>query len=299
MPSDNKKNYLVGLLFGASAFGIWGLLPLYWKLVAELTPYQIFSHRVVWSLLFIVIILIVQKEFVNFLKLLKQPKRWLQVAGPACFISINWLVYIWSVNSGYVVEASLGYYINPLVLTLFGAIFFKERLNRLQITGILLAALGVLYKTLTYGQVPYIALVLAVSFAIYGVLKKFSQLDSVKGLGFETLIIGIPSLFYLVGQESSGLGITGNLPLNFWLLIALSGIVTATPLIFYAESSKRLPLNVVGFLQYISPTLSLILGIFVFKESFDLNGLIAFALIWIGLIFFSFSQYLAVKKMTL
>lgn len=298
MDPQGKKNYLIGLFFGAAAFGIWGLLPLYWKLVAALTPYQIFSHRVVWSLLFLLIILLVQKELSGFLKLLKQPKMWLKIAGPSCFISINWLTYIWSVNNGYVVESSLGYYINPLVLTLFGALFFKERLNRLQITGIALAALGVVYKTLTYGQVPYIALVLAISFAIYGVLKKFSHLDSVKGLGFETLIISIPSLFYLVSQETSGLGISGNLPFHFWLLIALSGIVTATPLIFYAESTKRLPLNVVGFLQYISPTFSLLLGIFVFKEAFDLNGLISFMLIWSGLIFFSLSQYLAVKRMT-
>lgn len=297
MDPHGKNSYIIGLFFGAAAFGIWGLLPLYWKLVAALTPYQIFSHRVVWSLLFIVMILLVQKELGGFLKLLKQPQMWLKIAGPACFISINWLTYIWSVNNGYVVESSLGYYINPLVLTLFGAFFFKEKLNRLQITGIGLAALGVVYKTFTYGQVPYIALVLAVSFAIYGVLKKFSHLDSVKGLGFETLIISIPSMVYLVGQESAGLGIQGNLPFQFWFLIALSGIVTATPLIFYAESTKRLPLNVVGFLQYISPTFSLLLGIFVFKEAFDLNSLISFILIWSGLVFFSLSQYLAVKRM--
>lgn len=298
MDPHGKKNYLIGLFFGAASFTIWGLLPLYWKLVASLTPYQIFSHRVVWSLLFLTFILLLQKEFKGFFALLKQPRMWLKILGPAFFISINWLTYIWSVNNGYVIESSLGYYINPLVLTIFGFIFFKERLNRLQIAGITLAALGVIYKALTYGQVPYIALILAVSFAIYGVLKKFSQLDSVKGLGFETLIISIPSLFYLLSQESAGLGISGNLPFHFWLLIAFSGVVTATPLIFYAESTKRLPLNVVGFLQYISPTLSLFLGIFVFKETFDFNGLISFIFIWSGLIFFSLSQYFAVKKMS-
>ncbi len=298
MDPHNKKNYMVGLCFGAGSFAIWGLLPLYWKLVAALTPYQIFSHRVVWSLLFILFILLIQKELKNFTALLRQPKMWLKILGPAFFISINWLTYIWSVNNGYVIEASLGYFINPLVLTLFGFIFFRERLNTLQVVGITLAALGVVYKTVTYGQVPYIALVLAVSFAIYGLLKKFSKLDSVKGLGFETLIIGIPALIYLVNQETSGLGITGHMPPSFWLLIGLSGIVTATPLIFYAESTKRLPLNVVGFLQYISPSLSLMLGIFVFKESFDFNSLIAFILIWAGLVFFSLSQYLTVKRMT-
>jgi chloramphenicol-sensitive protein RarD len=243
------------------------------------------------------VIMTINKEFSAFITLIKQPKLWLKVLAPAVFISINWLVYIWSVNSGYVIEASLGYYINPLVLTLFGFIFFKERLSRLQVLGLSLAALGVLYKTVTYGQFPFIALILAVSFAIYGLLKKWSNLSSVKGLSFETLIVGIPALIFLMNQEASGVGISGRLPIGFWLLIAFSGIATATPLILYAESTKRLPLNVVGFLQYISPTLSLLLGIFVFKEKFDSNALFAFIIIWAGLILFYIDQYIKLKGM--
>ncbi len=297
MPQSERKSYILGLFLGALAFTIWGLLPLYWKLVNALNPYQIFSHRVIWSLIFLVVIMVLKKELSSFITLIKEPKLWLKVLAPAVFISINWLVYIWSVNSGYVIEASLGYYINPLVLTLFGFIFFKERLSKLQILGLTLAALGVLYKTLTYGQFPFIALILAVSFAIYGLLKKWSNLSSIKGLSFETLIVGIPALIFLMNQEVSGVGISGRLPIGFWLLIALSGIATATPLILYAESTKRLPLNVIGFLQYISPTISLVLGIFIFNENFDSNSLIAFIMIWSGLICFSVAQYIKLKGM--
>jgi chloramphenicol-sensitive protein RarD len=195
-----------------------------------------------------------------------------------------------------VIETSLGYYINPLVLTLFGFIFYKERLNRYQKIGIGLATLGVLVKTVLYGKLPIVALVLAVCFGSYGLLKKKSNLDSLTGLGFETLIIGIPSLIYMGIMEFGGNGITGNLPNSFWILISLSGIVTATPLLMYAESTKKLPLNVVGFLQYISPTIALMLGIFVFGEPFDIGSLIAFSLIWLGLGFFSYSQFKLLKR---
>ncbi len=294
---SNRKTRLIGLIYGAGAFVLWGLLPLYWKLVKALSPYQIFSHRVVWSLVFMMVLLLFSRQLTAFIKLIQQPKMWLKVLGPAVFISINWLVYIWSVNSGYVIEASLGYFINPLVLTIFGSLFFKETITRLQAVGILLATVGVLYKTLAYGQVPWIALVLAFSFATYGLLKKLSSLDSIMGLSFETLVISLPALGFLITQESSGQGITGRLPGYFWILIGVSGIATATPLLMYAESTKRLPLNVLGFLQYISPSISLVLGIFIFNEAFDTKDLVAFSMIWAGLVCFSISQYQALKNM--
>lgn len=286
-----QKRYAEGLVMGGAAFTLWGLLPLYWKWMSVISPYEIFVQRVVWSFCFVLIILLYKKQAGGFFSLLNRPDNWLKIIGPAFFISINWLVYIWGVNNGYVIETSLGYYINPLVLTLFGGIFFKERLNGLQKVGIGFAALGVIAKTWMYGRVPIIALVLAFSFAIYGLLKKKSSLDSLNGLAFETLIVGIPSSFYLIFIEGSGGGISGNLPNVYWLFIALSGIVTAVPLLLYAEGTKRLPLSVMGFLQYIAPTIGLILGIFVFKEAFDLESLLAFVLIWIGLGFFTYSQY--------
>lgn len=285
------KRYIEGLMMGALAFVLWGLLPLYWKLVKAITPYQIFAQRVIWSFIFVMVILAAKKVLPQFKETISQPKNWINIIGPSIFISINWLLYIWSVNNNYVIESSLGYFINPLVLTIFGAVFYKERLTKLQVVGISFATMGVLLKSIYYGQIPYIALVLAFSFAMYGLLKKKSTLDSLTGLAFETLVIGVPALIYIAFIESHGIGISGNLPWHFWILIGFSGIATATPLLLYAEGTKRLPLSVVGFLQYIAPTIMLFLGVVIFGEPFKQSDLIPFAMIWVGLIFFSYSQY--------
>ncbi len=292
----DRKRYIEGLIFGSLAYCLWGLLPLYWKLVSAISPYQIFAQRVVWSFFFITILLVLKKNHKHFFKVITSLDQLKKIILPTLFISVNWMLYIWAVNNNYIIETSLGYYITPLILTLLGRIFYKERLNGLQKIGIGLAALGVVIKTILYGKLPIISLVLALSFAMYGFYKKKSKLDSLSGLGFETLIIGIPSLIYLLFVESNGQGITGNLSSMYWVLISLSGILTATPLLLYSESTKRLPLNVVGFLQYLSPTIALLLAIFVFKETFDVRSFFAFALIWIGLGFFSYSQYLVLKQ---
>lgn len=292
----NKKSYIEGLISGALASTIWGFLPLYWRLVNAINPYDIFSHRVVWSFLFIFILLLIKRNWSDFLSVIRDKQEWKNIIAPAFFISVNWLLYIWAVNNGYVIEASLGYFISPLVVTLFGSVFFKEKLSGLQIIGLLFAAAGVVIKTLLYGRVPVIALTLSISFALYGLFKKKSKLNSLAGLGFETLVMGIPSLIFIIFSESRGLGISGNLPWTFWLLIALSGIVSSIPLLLYAESTKRLPLNTVGFLQYLSPTISLLIGIYIFKEPFDASSLYAFSFIWIGLILFTYLQYKLLRK---
>ena len=287
-----RKNYIQGLIYGASAFVLWGLLPLYWKMVKAINPYQIFAQRAIWAFLFVMIYTAIKnKGLKSFIDILKVRKNWINILGPTFFISINWILYIWAVNNDYVIESSLGYFINPLVLTSFGAIFFKEKLTKLQKIGITFAIIGVVLKTILYGQIPYIGLILAFAFGTYGLLKKKSSLNSLNGLGFETMIISIPSLIYLINIETRGLGISGNLPWQFWILISITGVVTAVPLLFYAEGTKRLPLSVVGFLQYIAPTIMIVLGIFVFKEPFTFISLIPFSFIWIGLGFFSYSQY--------
>lgn len=292
----DRQNYIKGLFYGGLAFVLWGLLPLYWKLVSALNPYQIFTHRVFWSVIFLSVVMMYKKEFKSFVQLLKDKNNWKATLIPAIFISINWLVYIWGVNNGYVIEASLGYYINPLVLTLLGAIFYKEHLDGLQKVGILLATIGVTIKILIYGRIPLIALILAFSFAFYGLFKKKSKYTSMVGLGFETIIVGIPATCFIVFFEVSGTGITGNLSPLFWLLIGLSGAVTAIPLLLYGEGTKRLPLKVVGFLQYIAPTITLLLGIFVFKEPFDSGELIPFMIIWGGILCFVISQIKMLKS---
>lgn len=292
----DRKKYIEGLIFGSLAYCMWGLLPLYWKLVSAISPYQIFAQRVVWSFLFIMLLLMIKKNHKVFLNIITNLDQFKKILPPTIFISINWMLYIWAVNNNFVLETSLGYYITPLILTVLGRIFYKERLNGYQKIGIGLATLGVIFKTVLYGKLPLISLVLALSFAMYGFYKKKSGLDSLTGLGFETLIIGIPSLIYIAFVESSGQGITGNLPFIYWLMISFSGLITATPLLLYAESTKRLPLNVVGFLQYLSPTIALLLAIFVFKETFDMRSFFSFALIWIGLGFFSYSQFDLLKQ---
>lgn len=292
----DRKNYIQGLIYGLLAFVIWGFLPIYWKLVNALSPYQIFGQRVLWSFVFVMFILKLKREEKMFIVLVKDLKNLPVMIMPVIAISINWMLYIWAVNNGYVIEASLGYYINPLVLTLIGSVFLKEKMDKLQKIGVFFALSGVLIKSVFYGRIPYIAIILAVTFAFYGVTKKRSPLKSLYGLGFETYIMGIPSLAYIVSSEIKGLGISGNLPWHFWVLIAFSGIATATPLILYAESAKRLPLTVMGFLQYIAPTIMLLLGIFVFREPFDFISGVAFGLIWIGLGFFSYSQYRLLAK---
>ncbi len=291
-----RKEYILGLIYGGSAFVIWGLLPLYWKMVSHISPYQVFAQRVVWSFVFVVFVLIVTGKWSNFLEILKIRRNWLNIIGPAFFISVNWLLFIWAVDRGYVIEASLGYFINPLILTTFGAIFFKERLTPLQGIGLGFAAMGVIIKSVVYGQLPIVAITLALSFGTYGLLKKKSKLTSLEGLAFETLVISIPAGIFLLLAETSGSGITGNLPWQFWIVISTSGFITAIPLLLYSEGTKRLPLSVVGFLQFIGPTLMLILGVFVFGEVFDQSSIIAFTLIWIGLVFFSYSQYKLLSK---
>lgn len=286
----NRKDYLEGLIYGSLAYFIWGLLPLYWRLVHALSPYQLVAQRVIWSFVFVLILLRIKQRTGAFFMLLKDRTIWKAGMASALFISINWLTYIWGVNNGYVIECSLGYYINPLVLTLFGSILFKEKMTPLQGVGILSALVGVILSTWFYHRIPVIGLTLALSFAFYGVLKKKSGLDPLNGLTLETLVVSPAALLYVLYSETTGAGISGNLPFWFWGLIALSGIATAVPLLCYAEGARKLPLNVLGFLQYISPTIGLILGITVFKEPFDSRSLMAFCFIWFGLALFSYSQ---------
>lgn len=285
-----------GLSSGVLAYVLWGLLPLYWKAVGAINPYQIFSQRIIWSFLFVGVILWYTKKWQEFKSTISDWREWVSIAAPALVISVNWMVYIWGVNNGYIIESSLGYFINPLIVMLFGRIFFKEKMTFLQKVSLGMALAGVLLKTVQYGRIPYVALILAVSFAVYGLLKKKSKLTSVAGLGFETLFVGIPSLFYIIFVETGGSGITGNLPWTFWPLIAASGIITATPLLLYAEGIKKLPLTIMGFLQYLSPTMQLFLGIYLFKEAFDLASLGAFSIIWAGILLFTYDQYRTLRR---
>lgn len=287
----DRKTYLEGLMSGTMAYLIWGLLPIYWRMVHALSPYQLVAQRVIWSLIFVALLLRVKGRLRAFRSVLLRRDIWLNGTAAALFISVNWLTYIWGVNNGYVIECSLGYYLNPLVLTVFGMLLYKEKMTSLQGWGLLLAAVGVFLNTWFYHKIPVVGLTLALSFAVYGVLKKRSGLDPLDGLALETLVVSGPASAYVLFAEVTGLGITGNQPYWFWALIALSGVATAVPLLLYAAGAQKLPLTVMGFLQYISPTIGLILGIFLFKEPFSSRSLLAFGFIWAGLVLFMVSQY--------
>jgi chloramphenicol-sensitive protein RarD len=205
-------------------------------------------------------------------------------------ISVNWYIYIYAVNTDQVIEASMGYYMNPLVMVLLGVTVFKERLNRWQISAIVLAALGVIIVTVQYGRVPWIALVLACSFATYGLVKKMVAVDSIIGLTTETLIVMPLAFFFILKLETGGVGTFVSAPFTLSLILAGSGIVTAIPLLLYARGIEKTTFSMIGFLQYIAPSINLFLGIFVFREQFTLSHLISFCFIWAGLLIFTMSN---------
>jgi rarD protein len=288
------NEHIKGILFGFSAYALWGILPLYWKLLQTVSSTEILAHRVVWAFGFLLLILAVTgklSSFINEIKaIVNQPRKVGAIVIATIFLNLNWLTYIWAVNHNHVIESSLGYYINPLMSVLLGIFFLNERLSLWQAAAFILAALGVISLTVQYGSFPWISFLLAITFAIYGLLKKIINISSINGLTLETLLSffgGLPYLIYLFNHGNSAFQF--NLSATTILLIG-AGAVTATPLLLFAASTRRLPLFTVGFLQYVSPTTSLILGVLVFHEPFSAGHLLSFMIIWIGLIVFSLSR---------
>jgi len=286
-----STNYNKGLLSGLIAFILWGFLPLYWKLLQSITPIQIFSHRILWSFVFLTAIMTIKGRMGELIELTKDKKRFFYVILCSLTISLNWYLYIWAVNSGFVIEASLGYYINPLAVVLLGTLVLKEELTKAQKIAFGFAFLGVLNLTVNYGKFPLVALALASTFALYGLFKKLAATEAFLGLTMETLIITPFAMLYIGQNELQGIGVLGNIPPMTILLLTTAGIATATPLIFYAKATNAIPLSVVGLLQYIAPTISLFLGVFIFKETFTTTHFVSFALIWSGLAYYSLSQW--------
>ena len=288
--NQHLSNKGVGILYGIMAYTAWGLLPLYWKLLKVIPAFEILAHRIIWSFLFVIFLVVLSKQWLAIKQTMSDRRKMSLIGIGAITITVNWGTYIWAVNAGHVVEASLGYYINPLVTVLFGMVFLKERLNKGQIVALILALIGVVMMTVQYGKTPWIALILAFSFGFYGLFKKLAHVDSVTGLTLETAIITPMALGYITSQQLNGVGALGQISLFTTILLLLSGVATATPLLWFAKSAERVELSTIGFLQYISPTISLILGIFVFHEQFTIAHMTGFGLIWIALIIYSFSR---------
>ncbi|WP_026560734.1 EamA family transporter RarD [Bacillus sp. J37] len=301
--NNEVSTYKKGLFYTAFSYMLWGVLPLYWKLIHDVTSEEILAHRIFWSFLFMLALLTFFKEWPNVIdvckKMVKQPSLVLLLILSSVLISINWFVYIWSVNHGHLIETSLGYYINPLISVLLGMIFFKEKLNLWQKLSFIIAGIGVLYMTINYGQIPFIALTLAISFGLYGLAKKLTKLSSGIGLTFETLVVTPIAIIYLLmlGLQGEMMFLQFDIATN--LLLIGAGVATAVPLLLFASGAQRIPLFMVGVLQYIAPTITLIIGVVLYKEPFTITELITFSCIWTALLLFTLSNSRHFKKVAI
>ena len=277
-----SKNKL-GLLFGVSAYSLWGAFPLYWPLLEPANPLEIVSHRAVWTLVFCFIVLAATKALKSTLVTLKRPTVAIKLFLSSLLISINWLVYIWATNNEHVVEASLGYYINPLIIIGFGVIFLKEKMRSLQWAAVAIASIGVLVLTFDYGRLPWIALALAVSWGSYGLIKKQLGLGALEGLTIETLISSVFYLAYLIYLGNQGVGQFGQ-SWGLTVLLISAGAVTAIPLLLFNGSTNRLPFTTIWLLQYITPTLQFSIGVWVLNEDMPTARWIGFLIIWAALV---------------
>jgi chloramphenicol-sensitive protein RarD len=281
-----------GLWGAVASFVLWGLMPLYWHLLKAVPSLQIVLHRIVWSALLVALWLVITQGGGWWRKVKARPRAAALLGVTSVLITFNWGLYIWAVNAGHVIEGSLGYYINPLVNVVLGVAVLRERLNVAQWVAVGLAGAGVLWLTVALGQLPWIALGLALSFAAYGLLRKILAVDAVIGLGVEGAYLFLPALVALVWFEVSGQGhFTSGWGLGIDLLLVLGGALTALPLIGFAFAVRRVPYTIVGMLQYISPTLQLLVGALVLGEAFPRERMLGFALIWLGLAVFAFDGW--------
>lgn len=280
-----------GMWYALSAYLLWGILPVYLKAVQTVPSAQILGHRIVWSVLLLGLIVSWQHQWKEIGNLFRSPRAMLILFIAACLLAVNWLTYIWGVTSGFVVETSLGYFINPLVSVLLGVVFLKERLRIWQWLPIGLAAAGVIFLTWSYGRLPWIALVLAFSFGTYGLLKKTAPASALQGLMVETSLLFIPAIAYLVIVDMQGIGAFGRESLSLTFLLSFAGLATTVPLLLFASGARLIPLSTLGILQYVAPSAQFLLGVMVYREPFDTSKLIGFAIIWLALIFFYLESF--------
>jgi chloramphenicol-sensitive protein RarD len=282
-----------GILNGIGAYALWGLFPIYWKLLQQVPALQVIGHRIAWSFIFLIVVILLTKQWKEFRSAALTPKTIGIYSVAAVLLSINWLVYVWGVNAGFIVETSLGYFINPLLSVLLGVVFLRERLRTAQWIPVALAALGVISLTVAYGRLPWIALSLAFSFGIYGLVKKLAPLGSLYGLTLETAIVLPFALVYLAFVDFTGTGAFLHESAPIDILLIGAGVVTSIPLLLFASAARQIPLTVIGILQYIAPTLQFLIGVFLYQEAFDQSRFIGFSLVWLALIIFWLENYFA------
>ena len=288
------ENYKQGIFFGLAAYVLWGILPVYWKALELVSPFEILSSRFMWSCVFVFLLIIFQKKWPLFAKEVKQVfsnvKTGAAMVAAGITISFNWGTFIWAVNNGHIVETSMGYYINPLVSILFAVVFLSERLDKMQLAAITCAFIGVASMVYSFGKIPWVSLTLAFTFALYGLLKKILPVSALTSIMLETLLITPLALVYEYSLWQQGVSFYASGNLQVIMMLTGAGVVTAIPLLLFTAGARLLPLKIIGFLQYISPTLTLLIGVFVYNEAFTASHLLAFGWIWAALLLFIVSQ---------
>lgn len=286
-----------GILFVSGAYIIWGLLPVYWRQIGTVSPYEIIAHRIFWSFIFMVLYILFTGRWqylkTNLTFIFSNRKKALSLVAASIIISINWLTYILAVNQGHILEAGLGYYINPFVSILLAFFILKERFSKGEWLAIFIVSLGVIYMSLGVGHIPWLALTLAVTFGVYGLIKKTINIDATYALAVETAVLAPIALLYILYLNASGVN-TLDFGLNRDTMFTMgTGVVTAIPLLLFALGAVKIPLSLTGLLQYIGPTLMLFIGIFLYGESFTSTHQIAYGFIWAGLILYTLLRFKA------
>jgi chloramphenicol-sensitive protein RarD len=281
--TENRR----GLVYGSAAYLLWGLFPLYFPLLEPASSMEILGHRIVWSLVAVGALLAVTVGFGAFREMLRDRRRTLLIVAAAFLVGVNWFVFIYAVTTDHVIEAALGYFINPLVSAAFGIVIFKERLRPWQAAAFGIALVAVVVLTIDYGRLPWIALTLAFSFGTYGLVKKLANVGAAEGLALETLVLLAPALGYLIALELQGTGEFAHESAGHTLLLISSGPVTMLPLLLFSAAVTRIPLTVIGMLQYMGPVIQFLIGLLIVGEAMPASRWIGFGLVWIALVILS------------
>ena len=285
--SKSRQASLSGVVCASSAFLIWGLSPIYWKVLHRVPALEIIMHRVIWSFLFLIILLVFRRHLSEFTAAVRKPRTFAILLPSTILLGYNWFIYIWAVNNDHILQASLGYFINPLINILLGMVFLRERLRRLQTMSLILAGVAVLYLTFQYGEFPWIALSLAFAFGFYGLIRKVAPISSLVGLSVEMLLLSGPALGYVLFLNSKGVGALFHISIKIDLFLMGTAFLTAFPLLLFTLGARRLNLSTVGFLQYIAPSCMFLLGVFLYNEPISNAQIFAFVLIWTALFIYS------------
>jgi chloramphenicol-sensitive protein RarD len=291
----SDKSVKAGVIFAIAAYSMWGVAPLYFKLLTQIPALEIVMHRIVWSVLVLCVLLLARRKFNQVIQAIRDPKviKILSISG--ILLAVNWLIFIWAVNNNQMLDASLGYFINPLFNVILARFFLQERLTRLQSLAVFVALAGVLFLIFSYAQIPWIALVLATSFSIYGLLRKKVTVDSMPGLFIESCImLPLAMLYWLIMDTSSGNMLANSNELNITLMLA--GVVTTAPLLCFTAAARRIRYTTLGFFQYIGPSLMFLLAVLHYQEPLDTTRVITFVLVWSGLLIYVYDSLRVYRK---